>query len=281
MRKWLLIIIGTATLAAGALSQNQAPQATDTGWGPNDPYNRLYNRETEVTFTGTVTGVANTALFSQNMSPGITLFVRATNGGMAVVDLGPRWFVEQQRPAIQPGDRVTVTGSKVFVDNESRILTRTLVRNNQVMYLRETSGFPMWVATRGHINVQGAGEIGRTSPLPGTTADPAGPGRELQEVQGRLVRTEQWTDAQTGEVSLHLVLETEQGLIRVDAGPQWFWQRQEVTWPMNGNVRLHTQPVPVDSPTPIYIAHDMYWDNNVVIFRNANGRPIWSTWGGF
>jgi len=176
------VAIAAPQISDGQGQTNARVARGSGGWGANSSYNRLYKQNSVVTFSGMVTGVLDSTRDDAPEAPGVTLLVKASNGGTASVDLGPKWFLENQNPQIKMKDKIIVTGSKVFVGGKSVILAQRVVKDNRVMYLRELNGFPMWVATRGHINVAS----NNPAPRRETTKE----GSEMQRLQGRITGIE-------------------------------------------------------------------------------------------
>ena len=60
------------------------------------------------------------------------------------VQLGPDWYIDKQRPPIQPNDAIRVTGSRVTVDGRSMIVAADVTKGNEFLKLREANGVPVW-----------------------------------------------------------------------------------------------------------------------------------------
>jgi len=67
-----------------------------------------------------------------------------TGKGTIAVQLGPDWYVDKQRPRIQPNDIIKVTGSRVMMDGRSMIVAADVTKGNELLRLREANGIPMW-----------------------------------------------------------------------------------------------------------------------------------------
>jgi len=234
------------------------------------------------------------------MSSATTILVKNKNGGAATVDLGPSWFVQHQQAKVKLGDKVSVTGSKVALNGRSFILARKVVEGNKALYLREVNGFPMWVATRGHVDVLGpsAGKykldlgVGESASSKGPVAlaRPAPPDVDVQPEQppirtlnGTLQQMTTITDPKTGQPETFIVVNTPQGTVNVDLGPQWFIQQQAMNWTPGGNVVVNAVPPVVTIPNggnPIYLANTLSYGNQYMVLR-PDGITIWNPWTGF
>ena len=60
------------------------------------------------------------------------------------VQLGPDWYIDKQRPRIQPNDTIKVTGSRVTMDGRSIIVAADVTKGNELLRLREANGIPVW-----------------------------------------------------------------------------------------------------------------------------------------
>jgi hypothetical protein len=256
-------------MAAGAVAQSSQQVARGSGgWGANSNYNRLYNQDAVVTFSGVVTGVLDSTRDNAPEAPGVSLLVRASNGGTATVDLGPKWFLENQNPQIRMKDRVTVTGSKVFVEGKSIILAQRVVKNNRVMYLRELNGFPMWVATRGHITVA-------------SNNPPRQPAQnETERYEGRITGIQSIDNGQAGVPSTVLVIDAGGNSYHVDIGPTWFIQRQDLQFQVGDNIVVNAVRPRAVQVGNVLLANEVARGNEFLMLRFQDGRPVWSTWGG-
>ena len=134
--------VGMTCLAFGqAVVVNGNP-----GYNYDSPYNKLYSPSTVVTFKGKVSGIQVTTPMP-GMGHAISLFVKDTNGKTRRVDVGPEWYVNNQRTKIRVKDNVQVTGSRVSIDGSDVILAEQIVKNKDVLALRRPAGRPYWDAT--------------------------------------------------------------------------------------------------------------------------------------
>jgi hypothetical protein len=230
----------------------------NAGLNADSPYNRLYNPRSVVTFKGTVAGIQVDAPMS-GVGKVVALLVKADNGGTALVDLGPEWFVNNQRTQIKMGDRVQVTGSKVIVNQRGVILAEMVVKKKDVLSLRRPNGRPYWDAVS-------------------VTADllPASPDN-FPVVSGQILRVDTFNDGTVGP-SERILVHTDDRDVWVDLGPTWFMQRQPLVVGPGDMVQISTFPVSSGSDLPHIgdsMAATLSRGSQWMILRNVNGRPVW------
>src|SRR5688572_26130539 len=127
-----LFALGALVLSNGlVLAQNRTGSG---GWGANSTYNSLYGKGMAAEFKGQVVGIERSAPM-KGMDVNVALLVKATNGGTAMVDLGPAWFVDNLPTKVKMKSWVTVRGSKVSVNGSSTTLAQKVVSGNQALYL--------------------------------------------------------------------------------------------------------------------------------------------------
>ncbi len=141
-----------AALVFGLLSMHQfvsaqpMPWATSGGWGPDGHYTQLFNPATVETVTGKVASVDEVTPVS-TPTRGVRLMLTTQKDETEVsVMLGPSWYVAHQDVRIEPGETVTVTGSKVMIDARPTIIATEVVKGDMVMRLRSRDGKPLWSA---------------------------------------------------------------------------------------------------------------------------------------
>ena len=146
--KTLIALTALVACTAGAQAQttNNSPDAYMSGWGPNSTYNRNYSKGRETNVAGKIVSIDTTRKPQATMSPVTDLKIRGTKGTVDV-HLGPSWYLRNLSAHLQVGNTVKVTGSLVALNGSNVILARKLSKGNRVLYLRDVSGFPMWIAT--------------------------------------------------------------------------------------------------------------------------------------
>ena len=145
-------------LAAGAMAFLLAPFSTfaqprsgmmwrgSGGWGPGAQYNRFYDPKAVETISGEVTKVDRITP-AKGMSGGIHMLVK-TDKDTVSVHLGPSWYVENQDVKIEPKDKVEVKGAKTTFAGKPAIIAAEVKKGDEVLKLRDDSGFPVWSGWR-------------------------------------------------------------------------------------------------------------------------------------
>jgi hypothetical protein len=100
------------------------------------------NPATEVTLKGTVDEVKQ--ISSQGKGPGGLHLILSTEPKPIEVLLGPAWYVSSKNFTFAKGDAVTVTGSKMTIDNSEVVVAREIKKGQEVLTLRDANGFPLW-----------------------------------------------------------------------------------------------------------------------------------------
>ncbi len=81
------------------------------------------------------------------MSTGIHLKVKTKSETIAV-HLGPSWYLDNQEIQFKEGDEITITGSKINYQNAPAIIAVEIVKGDDVLLLRDKTGFPVWSGWR-------------------------------------------------------------------------------------------------------------------------------------
>lgn len=129
-------IVGAVTLVAGATLAARAPQQRGATQTPP-----VYNVATEVTLSGTIAEVK--MIPGPGAQGGMHIMLK-TSAEMLEVDLGPEWFLTQQKYSLASGDAVTVTGSRVKVGAADQMVAREVKKGAETMTFRDAKGFPKW-----------------------------------------------------------------------------------------------------------------------------------------
>ncbi|WP_262562622.1 hypothetical protein [Acaryochloris sp. CCMEE 5410] len=77
------------------------------------------------------------------MSTGVHLQLRADEGNVEI-RLGPTWYFEEQNFIVQKGDKITLTGSRVEVDNQPAVIAAAVTKADVTLKLRDQEGIPVW-----------------------------------------------------------------------------------------------------------------------------------------
>jgi hypothetical protein len=128
------LIVSTLALAATASAFAASPAATTA----NEP---AYNLATTTQVAGTVTGIRQVPAGSPLAGTHLTVKSKA---GVVDVYLGPAQFLNFLRASFPVGDEISVTGSKVKLDNADVILSRQVDDGAALVTLRDSSGAAEW-----------------------------------------------------------------------------------------------------------------------------------------
>jgi hypothetical protein len=302
------ILIGLASLSLAATGFAQTTSNGMDGWGAESTYNKLYSSKSEVTVKGRITGIADESIPSQSMTAAETVLVKSANGGVTTVDLGPKWYLTNMKPGVKLNDQVSVTGSKVVLNNRSFVIARKIADGKRVLYLREVSGFPLWVAGR-PVRAGITGSRRSTTVATNATAShddiDVGPIVDAQMVPvpqpappnasknpaDQTMRTVNGTVQQVmtvpgpnGVPENVLMVQTPQGVVTVDLGPEWYIQHQNLGLTAGNPVSLNAAPPPyltVPGMNNVLLANDLSYGSQYYVFRGGNlGQPFWSPWIG-
>ena len=116
------------------------------GWGPGSQYNRMYDPKTMESLSGEVTSVDRITP-GKGMSGGIHMNVK-TDKETISVHLGPSWYIENQDVKIASKDKVEVKGARVTFAGKPAIIAAEVKKGDEVLKLRDDSGFPAWSGWR-------------------------------------------------------------------------------------------------------------------------------------
>ena len=100
-----------------------------------------YEVAKEVTIKGTVEEIKEVP----NPKGPIGIYLMVKSGGETLeVRLCPNSFLKEFEVAFQKGDQLTITGSKVRVEEKDVILAREIEFGNNKIVLRDKEGVPVW-----------------------------------------------------------------------------------------------------------------------------------------
>ena len=142
-----MLMMGGLVIAAcaQAMADDGAPRATgDTlGWGKPSIQSPTFDPGFKVGFKGKVVGVQ--IYPTANGGPEkVDALVKLKNGGTALVELGPKSFLDQHGIKIHVKDTIYVSGSKVFVNGLSVILPTNINHAGSKVAFRNAEGQPFW-----------------------------------------------------------------------------------------------------------------------------------------
>lgn len=137
------LAVGLFALAApSALAQRQ------NGAG------RMYDPNTEVTLTGTVTEVQSMPAQGARNMPGrgrmgmmmggVHLTLKTDAGATVDVRLGPAAYLKEKQFEIAAGDALQVIGSRITMGGGDVVVAREVRKGATSLTLRDATGRPMW-----------------------------------------------------------------------------------------------------------------------------------------
>jgi len=80
-------------------------------------------------------------------SYGVNLTVK-TDKETLTVYLGPSWYIDRQDMKIGKSDIIEVRGCKKIYNGKFMIVAQEIIKNNQVLKLRDDDGNPVWEGER-------------------------------------------------------------------------------------------------------------------------------------
>jgi hypothetical protein len=103
-----------------------------------------YDPATEATLTGTIDEVKN--LTAGGRGAGGIHLALGTASGPIEVHVGPAWFLSSKNVTFAEGETLTVVGSRMTMGGRAIMIAREIRKGDQVLTLRDASGFPLWSA---------------------------------------------------------------------------------------------------------------------------------------
>jgi sporulation protein YlmC with PRC-barrel domain len=119
---------------------------------------------------------------------------------------------------------------------------------------------------------QGSGGWGTETPY-GRLYDPA----NEQTISGQVVRIETSTPLPGMTPGMQLVVQTDDAkTTRVHIGPEWYLKRQDVHIPEHTSVQVTGAVADVEGQ-PVLLAREVQLDGYILMLRDTQGMPLWST----
>lgn len=112
-----------------------------TSWAQKNDEGPKYDVATEVTIKGSVEEIKEVP----NPKGQIGIYLMVKSGADIVeVRLCPNSFLKEFEVVFKKGDQLTITGSKVKVEDKEVILAREIENGNNKLVLRDKQGVPVW-----------------------------------------------------------------------------------------------------------------------------------------
>src|SRR5579864_2573535 len=143
----LITIFGTMVAARQAASEQpfRFIWHGTGGWGNKSAYCSLFDPKKVESVKGVVLSLEEITPLP-GMSPGIEIELKTAKETVPV-QLGPRWYLENQDIDLISQDPIEVKGS-YLVCNGRRVMAAAEVRKgDQVIQLRDATGRPLWAAS--------------------------------------------------------------------------------------------------------------------------------------
>ncbi len=103
----------------------------------------IWNPDAMVLFKGKILGKQEGAPYADGKMY-TTLLVKTKEGGVAMVELGPKKYVDAQSIRLTMGKEIWVSGSKSWVNGDSIILADRLNVDGFKPSFRKADGTPFW-----------------------------------------------------------------------------------------------------------------------------------------
>jgi hypothetical protein len=106
---------------------------------PSPPTTPKYDLQTEVKIKGTVLEMKAPEKEKDSMH----MLLKSGEETLDVL-LCPKSFLDEMGATFAKGDEISLTGSKVKVEDASLVLAREVVKGNDALILRDGKGAPAW-----------------------------------------------------------------------------------------------------------------------------------------
>jgi hypothetical protein len=132
---------------AASLPGNAAPSSDSNdlaGWGPDDPYNRLFDHSAVEKIKGRVVGFKFERPLP-DMSPATIMMINDGSGSIEV-HICPTWFARPEDIGVRVGDRVKIRGCRVEIGGKSVIMAAKIKKRgfHEFKVRLTKNGKPFW-----------------------------------------------------------------------------------------------------------------------------------------
>ena len=142
----LAIAVLTLCVVTESIAQGGMKWRGSGGWGPGGHYGRMYDPKSVEIVSGRVILVEKITPRT-GMSYGVHATLQSEKETISV-HLGPGWYIENQDVKIEPQDTIEVKGSRVTLAGKPAIIAAEVKKGNELLKLRDESGFPVWAGWR-------------------------------------------------------------------------------------------------------------------------------------
>jgi hypothetical protein len=117
------------------------------GRGQGMHYGTMWDAKTVETVKGEVVSVDKFTPGRGENSYGLHLTIKTDTGTLPVI-LGPGWYIEQKQFVINPGDKAEISGSRMEIKGQSKIIAAEVSIDGKILRLRHDNGTPVWAGPR-------------------------------------------------------------------------------------------------------------------------------------
>lgn len=128
---------GLAVVAAGAVGW-----ALREGIKRRKQYYRPYKPDTFAELSGIIKTITM-PVDGEHGARGVVIMLENKEGEIPV-HLGPTWYINHQFDRFKPGEKITVSGSKLHYHGHDVLVASTLQRGKDKFRLRDLEGIPYW-----------------------------------------------------------------------------------------------------------------------------------------
>jgi sporulation protein YlmC with PRC-barrel domain len=136
-------VFGFVPPTAATAVPESTPPLSSYAWRADSAYNKHFNAQTVSTFDGTIKKVAS-FVPEEGAEAGLKLKIQTQDGRTLVVHAGPQQHYLQQKVRFRKGDRISVTGSRTWVEQKNVILASQVRKGEETFRIRDSQGKPAW-----------------------------------------------------------------------------------------------------------------------------------------
>ena len=189
--------------------------------------------------------------------------VRAEDGRIHNVYLGPREYLDQHNLRLRSGDRVQITGSRATVNGRTVLVAREVQKEDRRVTLRTPEGTPQW----------------QTAQADRTEAEDVYDRAAESTIRGTVGQVKVFSRPGMG-ARQHAVVQTDDGQrISVQLGPPDWMNRQQYQVKRGDRIEATGARVKFGSDESL-LAREIRIGDRTYALRGAEGQPQWMTGAG-
>jgi hypothetical protein len=108
---------------------------------------------------------------------------------------------------------------------------------------------------------------------PGNMFDP----KTVETIKGEVIRTDEFTLARGMPPGILLIVKTENEVIPVYLGPQWYIENEDFDIGPQDRIEVKGSRITYEGK-PAIVASVIFMEDEVLRLRDENGAPVWSVW---